>query len=561
MNIHHELPPPAKPTDWAVLDSEWYQMEQGKLHRPTTGHFACATICYLNSPEDVYFIGNADQVQEVFNRIENAERWCFHNSQFDLVQFRRHAKFNQHKIFDIFVDEKILYSNFYDDFGLADMVRRYLKLQMHKDTRKEFIKGTPMTQEMIEYACLDTSLTAKIIPFQLKAMTDKLWYVHDEIDCPTIWAIMDFKGFMFNTENWKAISQADQDRADELYKGFKFNPDSPAQALTALRTNGLKSLTSTGAKVLARYKDRPLVKQLLEYREIARRASTYGMNFLNWVESDGRIHTNYKVYGAITGRIASDDPALQNMPELRRGNFIAAPGYRLIKGDFSAQEPRILAYKSQDKNLMSIILGGADIHTATARIVFHDSTITKADIRRKKAKAVGLGLDYGLTWRGLMQARDLVNSGIYLTEEEAQQLIRQYFDTFPGVENYIYEMRKFALENEYVETLLGRKCWINNYNWKGRNNAINSPIQGSGGDMIKLAIREIHEHWPSELGEFGIVETTHDDISIEVLENQVKRGQEFMRDSMLSAANKVCPNLPYEVDVAVSTTWSKSDDE
>src|SRR3990167_10349434 len=173
MNIHYnEVPPPAKPTDWAVLDSEWYKMETHKLHRPTTGYFACATVCYSHTPDEVYFIGNADLLQSVFDRIENAERWCFHNAQFDLVQFRRHAHFQKHKLFDTYLIEKILYSNYYSDFALDDLVRRFLKLQMHKDTRKEFVKGTPLTQEMIEYACLDVSNTAKVIPHQLKNMTD-----------------------------------------------------------------------------------------------------------------------------------------------------------------------------------------------------------------------------------------------------------------------------------------------------------------------------------------------------------------------------------------------------
>ena len=342
MNIHYdELPPQAKPTDWAVLDSEWYEMDSSRLHRPTTGRFACATICYADTPEEIYFIGKADLLQQVFNRIETAERWCFHNAQFDLVQFRRHAQFQKHTIYDTMLAEKILYSNYYSDFALDDLVRRYLKVQMHKDTRKEFIKGTPMTQEMREYACLDTMRTAQIIPYQTKVMTEKNWYIHDEIDTPCVWAIMDFKGIMFDAANWEAAAQADQDRTDELYAGFKFNPNSSAQALVALRTSGLKSLTSTDAKALARYKSRPLVQQLLEYRVIKKRASTYGLNFLEWVEPDSRIHTNYKVSEAITGRLASDNPNLQNIPEHRRGNFIATPGFKLVKADYSAQEPRV----------------------------------------------------------------------------------------------------------------------------------------------------------------------------------------------------------------------------
>lgn len=563
MNIHlNELPARARPDQIAVMDSEWFGMDKERLHRPITGRFACLTMCYVDHPEEVYYIDNPARIQAVLDQVELADRWGFHTASFDLVQFRRHAHFSQHKLWDVALIEKGLYSGYYSDFSLKDLVRRYLRTVMHKEIREEFATATEMTEERIHYACLDASLTAKVIQCQQKVLNEKTLWIQDEVDVPAMYAIMDFRGFTMDQEAWRKMAVQNQAIADKLYASFDFNPNSHPQTLAAYRKAGLK-LESTGAKAVAHHKDHPLVKQINEYRSVAHDASTYGLDFLRWVEADGRIHSNYKVWGAVTSRTASDDPAMQNIPkrDCFRRCFIAAPGQILIKGDYQAQEPRILAYRSQDKNLLKIIESGGDIHTETARLVYHDKSIVKSDIRRKKAKAVGLGLDYGLTYRGLMEAKSLTSEGIYLTEDEARATIQAYFDAFPGVQDSIWDDRKFAKEHEYVETVLGRRLWVDLYDYKGMNNAINSPVQGTGGDITKLALAELHRHWVPAFGSFGVVETTHDSISIEVPEEMKCEGEDFLRSSMLTAAKKVVKDLPFMVDVTVGKTWGEDKDD
>lgn len=563
MQIKFELPPLAKPNEWWAIDSEWFGMDSERLHRPITGRFACATFASVSHPETVYFVDDPKDMPEALKRLGPAERWVFQNASFDLVQFRRLAEVKPRKIYDTMLGEQTLFNNYYDTFGLKPMTRRYFGVIMDKEARDEFQTATSMNNRQVEYACRDVMYTAMIVPKQQALLTDKLRYINDEIDLPMVWAIMDFKGFLFDTVSWLKMARANQAEADRLEKEFTFNPRSNPQTLAALKKAGLRTITSTGAKAIARYKDNPLVKLLQQYRSVEKLTSTYGENFLKWVEEDGRIHTNYKIIGADTGRIASDDPALQNIPkqDCFRTCFICPKDMILIKGDYSAQEPRTTAYRSQDPRLIEIVTSGGDIHTETARLIFHDMSIQKSDIQRKKAKALGLGLNYGMTWRGLMEARDLVSQGIYLTETEAKETIKLYFDTFPGVKDLIYEDRKFAKEHEYVETLLGRKCWVNLHNYKGLNNAINAPNQGSGADMTKLGIRQLHQCWPADFGPFGVVETTHDSISIEVPKEMKKLGTEFLRESMLYAANMVCPDFPFAVDVEAGRTWGTEKDE
>lgn len=559
MQIIHDLPPLAKPNDAYAIDSEWFHMDKKRLHRPISGTFACATFCNLNDLSTVYFVDQADRIPEAIRRITPAHQWVMQNAQFDITQLRRLTEIPRKQIHDTMLIEQALYSGYYDTFSLKSMMRRYFGEVIDKEARDQFSDADHMTPEMVEYACRDTESTARIKLEQDWLLEEPQCYVAFQIDEPMIWATIDFKGFMMNKDAWLKLAHENQAETDRLKASFDFNPNSPAQALAALHKVGLRRLEDTNEKSLLRYKDHSLVAKLMAYRKVSKLSSTYGEKFLEWVEPDGRVHTHYKINGAMTGRFASDDPAMQNMPsaDCFRSCFIAAPKHYIIKGDYSAQEPRTLAFRSQDARLLEIVNGGKDIHTETARLIFDDPGIQKTDIRRKKAKAVGLGLDYGLTARGLMEARSLTSEGIYLQEEEAQEIIDRYFDVFPGVLECIRNDRKFAREHEFVETILGRRCWVNLYSYKGMNNAINSPVQGSGADMTKLALRKIHEDWPSEFDQFGVVETTHDSISIEVHESLRDEAVDFLRSSMLSAANKVCPGLPFEVDVEISRTWGK----
>src|ERR1035437_2332830 len=217
MHINFSTPPPARPDQISVMDSEWFGMDVERLHRPTTGHFACLTMCYLDNPEEVYYIDQASWVQKVMNLVEPAERWGFHTASFDLVQFRRHAHFSQHKLWDVALIEKGLYSGYYSDFSLKDLVRRYLRIVMHKDIRNEFATATSMTEEMIHYACNDAMMTGKVIQCQQKVLNEKTLWIQDEVDVPAMYAIMDFRGFTMDQEAWRKMAIENQAIADKLY--------------------------------------------------------------------------------------------------------------------------------------------------------------------------------------------------------------------------------------------------------------------------------------------------------------------------------------------------------
>ena len=505
------LPPVLAKTDVVSLDLELSGLNDAQLHRPA-GRMA-SLACSFDG-ETAYIIFEEDEVQEFLGRIEKAT-FIFHNATFDLAHLRRWAKVEERtKLRDIMIIEKLIYSDYYDDFALNDLVRRYLGCYMPKDVREEFITlETAMTTEQIEYAALDVIGTWLVDQAQQKNpdydKQDRL--IWEKIDLPTVWTSIDLSGFELDKQGWITLAEESQsivERVEEtLGKKYghmedktsgrgknkvteqvfvPFNPASPVQVLEILMRNGIQ-VESTGADELEPFAGQnEFVDMIIEYRHAAKRVSTYGTSYLKYVEEDGRIYPSLNVIGTTTGRNSCRNPNLQQIPRAKeyRERFVAGYGRKLIVADYNAQEVRIFAHICQDEGLISIFQSGKDVYCEIALHSFHE-VITKKENkeRRNVVKALVLGLIFGLTPFGF--ARD--NK---MEVEDAEEMYNAFFEAFPKAKQWVDEQQK--RNKGITRTILGRKSHLHPYNPKWENNALNNPMQGSGADMTKLAMKEYH---------------------------------------------------------------------
>jgi DNA polymerase-1 len=320
---------------------------------------------------------------------------------------------------------------------------------------------------------------------------------------------------------------------------------------------------STDEEVLEKLAlDHPLAKILLDYREIAKLKSTYTDKLPRMVNPrTGRVHTNYAQATAVTGRLASNDPNLQNIPvrtpEGRRIReaFIAPPGCVLVSADYSQIELRIMAHISGDEGLLGAFARGEDVHRATAADVFGRSIQEVTPEERRYAKTINFGLIYGMSAFGLAQQ-------LGLERATADAYIASYFNRYPGVKRYMEETRALARERGYVETVLGRQLWLPEIRSSsaGRRSgaeraAINAPMQGTAADLIKLAMLAVQDWLDGEALESKLIMQVHDELVLEVPENELARVREQLPKLMAGVAEL---KVPLVVDVGIGKNWEEA---
>ncbi|MES1981299.1 MAG: DNA polymerase I [Pseudomonadota bacterium] len=353
-----------------------------------------------------------------------------------------------------------------------------------------------------------------------------------------------------------------------LVAGQPFNLNSPKQIQEILfdklglpvKKKTPSGTPSTDEEVLQELAlDYPLPKLLLEYRGMAKLKSTYTDKLPLMVNTlTGRVHTSYSQAVAVTGRLASSDPNLQNIPirtpEGRRIReaFIAPPGSRIVSADYSQIELRIMAHLSGDAGLLKAFALGEDIHRATAAEVFGAALEAVSKEQRRYAKVINFGLIYGMSAFGLASQLNIERSA-------AQQYIDLYFTRYPGVKNYMDRTREQARQQGYVETVFGRRLWlpeINGGNGMRRQAAeraaINAPMQGTAADLIKLAMIAVQNWLENEQLQTRLIMQVHDELVLEVPEAELPQVKEKLRDLMCHVAEL---NVPLEVGLGEGTNW------
>ena len=426
--------------------------------------------------------------------------------------------------------------------------------------------------EVAEYASDDA-----VIPLRLKTELEKELEEHqvltlfNDIEMPLVpvLADMEMAGITLDVEYLENFSKELNERIGliktRIYEavGSEFNLNSPQQLSEALferlkltppdRTQKTSSgFYSTAAGTLEAMKgDHPVVDSVLEYRELSKLKSTYVDALPLQVNPDtGRVHTSYNQAGSVTGRIASSDPNLQNIPirtelgrQVRKA-FIAEPGHVLLAVDYSQVELRIVAHMSNDETMLAAFNAGQDIHAATAGAIFDVPIDQVTKDQRNRAKGVNFGLIYGMSAFGLSRYTDI-------TLAEAEDFVKAYFEQFPGVKNYLDGMKIQAAEQGYVETLLGRRRYFltlknqTNRNIRNREEreAINAPIQGTAADIMKLAMLKV----PGALQEANLsakmLLQVHDELVFECPEQELQLTAALVRQIMEEAYSLKIPLL------------------
>jgi DNA polymerase-1 len=403
--------------------------------------------------------------------------------------------------------------------------------------------------------------------------------LYEEIEQPLVPVLLDMEhlGVLIDVAMLRRQSHELAKKLHELEgqahaaAGAPFNLDSPKQLQEVLFGKlGLpvqrKTATgqpSTAEDVLEELAgDYELPRILLEYRGLAKLRSTYTDKLPGQVDPrTGRVHTSYHQAVAATGRLSSTDPNLQNIPirtpEGRRIRqaFVAPPGHVLVAADYSQIELRIMAHLSGDESLLRAFAEDRDIHQATAAEVFGVAPLQVSADQRRAAKAINFGLIYGMSAFGL--ARQL---GI--ERGAAQQYVDLYFQRYPGVKRYMDETRAMAREQGFVETVFGRRLYLPDIRSRNQQlrqyaerSAINAPMQGTAADIIKRAMIAVHAWLDDSRAQARLVMQVHDELVLEVAEDEIARIERALREHMTAAAEL---RVPLKVDLGRGANWDEA---
>lgn len=398
--------------------------------------------------------------------------------------------------------------------------------------------------------------------------------LYDEIEMPLVYVLADMEkeGVRAEKAELEAYGAQLTGRIAELetsiYEkaGETFNINSPKQLGVILfeklqMPNGKKTKTgySTAADVLERLApDYPIVSEILEYRQLTKLKSTYADGLALCIASDGRIHSTFNQTITATGRISSTEPNLQNIPirmelgRLIRKVFVPKEGYVFIDADYSQIELRVLAHMSGDQNLIAAYQHAEDIHRITASQVFHTPLEEVTDLQRRNAKAVNFGIVYGISSFGLSQ-------DLSITRKEAEGYIASYFETYPGIKTFLDRLVTDAKEKGYAETMFGRRRPVpelasSNFMQRsfGERIAMNSPIQGTAADIIKIAMIRVKQRLDREQLKSKLILQVHDELLIEAAADEEEYVKTLLAEEMRHAADLA---VTLEVDVQSGRNW------
>ncbi len=430
------------------------------------------------------------------------------------------------------------------------------------------------------YSCEDVHVTALVKDILWERLKNAhLWDLFQKIEVPliTVLAKMEKKGVLIDKKGLSALELEFTHRIEEIknkifdYVGHEFNLNSPKQLAHILfekfnlpqqKKTKKKTGFSTDIEVLSSLsKIHDLPAMILEYRNLQKLKSTYVEGLKKMLHPlTGRVHTSFNQTVTATGRLSSSDPNLQNIPirteEGRRirALFIADPGHYLVSGDYSQIDLRVLAHYSKDETLVKAFRKGEDIHQKTAAEVFDIPPEMVTPEMRRIAKTVNFGIIYGMSPYGL--AKEL---GI--EQKKAREYIKRYFERYPGVKKYMEKTVEKARKQGFVTTLLGRRRYIPDIVSRSRRirefaerTAINTPIQGSAADIIKLAMLAVDKALGRGCFKSALILQVHDELVLEVPETELDQVRDLLKHTM---ENVVALNVPLTVSIKYGLNWAE----
>ena len=430
-------------------------------------------------------------------------------------------------------------------------------------------------EEFLKFVGWNAAVARMAYPKLMDALkTSEMDTLYKEIELPLVFVLqsMERYGIRVEREELKAYGDALVSRISELEQniyslaGETFNINSPKQLGVILFEKmrlpfGKKTKTgySTSADVLEKLRpEDPIIDFILEYRQLTKLKSTYADGLDNYILEDHRIHGKFNQTITATGRISSTEPNLQNIPirmelgRLIRKVFVPEPDYVFVDADYSQIELRVLAHMSGDDQLITAYKEAQDIHKITASQVFHTPLDEVTSLQRRNAKAVNFGIVYGISSFGLSQ-------DLSITRKEATEYIEQYFHTYPGVKEFLDRCVSEAREKGYSLTMFNRRRPMpelksSNFMQRsfGERIAMNSPIQGTAADIIKIAMIRVKDRLEAMKLRSRLILQVHDELLVETHKDEVDTVYSILKEEMENAAHLA---VPLEIDIHTGSNW------
>ena len=522
------------------------------------------------SEEDIYFIKTGKEITSDYlnKQLEalDANTWISPDlkKNLHLMKAGGFTPDERKKYFDMTVAAYLL-NPLLGDYPYDGVAKDYLSIVL--SSKKDYLGKLTCEQmikedekKVVDYACYEAYIAWKSKGILESNLKEKGMYeLYENIEMPLVFVLYDMEkeGIRADGDKLKEYSRELAVSINKIEKriyeeaGEEFNINSPKQLGIVLfeklqLPNEKKTKTgySTSAEVLDKLApDHPIVADVLEYRQLSKLKSTYADGLINFIEQDGKIHTTFNQTITATGRLSSTDPNLQNIPirielgKLIRKVFLPEEGHLFVDSDYSQIELRVLAHLSDDEKLIAAFKNGQDIHRSTASLVFDTPFDEVTDIQRRNAKAVNFGIVYGISAFGL--ANDL-NIG----RKEAQAYIDSYFEKYPKIKAFLDKTVSEAKEKGYIKTMFGRirpipELSSSNFMQRqfGERVAMNSPIQGTAADIIKIAMIRVHDRLLKENLKSKLILQVHDELLIETAEDEKEYVIELLEEEMHKAAD------------------------
>lgn len=539
-------------------------------------------ISFCMEEEKVYFIRCTGFITEEYLR-DKAINLAKKGAYLSLIGLKEQLPYLQlseeDKVFDAAIAAYLL-NPLTDTYHYDDIARDYLGLTV--PSREDLLGKTSLTEAMehkeeafLSFACYSAYIAMLAAVRLKKLLTDTgMLTLFDTVEMPLIYTLYDMetRGIRVNKEALKEYGNNLQVGITRLEKniyelvGEEFNINSPKQLGVILfeklrLPNGKMTKTgySTSADILEKLQsEHPVVGMILEYRQLTKLKSTYADGLAEYIREDERIHGKFHQTIAATGRISSTDPNLQNIPirmELGRQIrkvFIPKENYVFLDADYSQIELRVLAHMSGDERLINAYKEAKDIHRITASEVFHIPFDEVTSAQRSSAKAVNFGIVYGISSFGLGQ-------DLNITRKEAERYIAKYFETYPKVKEYLDRLVADAKEQGFCTTLFGRRRPIpeltsSNFMQRsfGERVAMNSPIQGTAADIIKIAMIRVNQRLKKEKLRSTLILQIHDELLVEAHQDETEQVARIMVEEMQGAAQL---SVVLEAEVKEGKNW------
>lgn len=559
----------------------YYYIEniQDETQYPVSLRAKSIKIAIQDTIYNIDFENNKEKLKEIFED-ENILK-CGYEQKLDYILLKQQGIEPKNFMFDIKIAAYLLNSSL-NRYGLEELANTYLDLNLatllkndNKNTQTSLFDQEEKEEENIQdevYAYVISKLHKKLEKELKKIGSLKLF---NEIEMPLVEVLaeMQYTGVYADQKEILKFGNSLSSKIEELridiynLAGKEFNINSPKQLgeilfedlkLPVYKKN--KSGYSTDVDVLEKLKDKhPIIEKILDYRQLVKLNSTYAQGLMSHInEKTGKIHTRFHQTVTATGRLSSTEPNLQNIPTRTdlgkkiRKVFKAEKGKILIDSDYSQIELRVLAHISNDEIMINAFNQDQDIHTICASQIFNVPVDKVSKQLRSRAKAVNFGIVYGISDFGLSE-----QTGINI--KEAKEYIEQYLEKYSGIKNYMDNIVESAKKTGYTETMFGRRRYIpeiksNNYMVRkfGERAAMNTPIQGTAADIMKIAMIKVYKRMKAENLKSRIILQIHDELLVEAPLDEADEIKKILHEEMESAAKL---SVPLKVDIEQGNSW------